>query len=659
MGLSKSRLSFGPFELETTARQLYKSGTKINLRGQPYLILEILLQHAGEVVSREEIRQKVWTSDTFVDFEHGLNTSIKKLRQVLCDSASAPRYIETLPRLGYRFIAAVETAAAPRSRNTDVSQVANPTPSPPSKPAAPETVESLSGRRSRAGWLRVGLVSALLFLVAVVTFRLAGKSNWLVSSSSPDGVSAAENTRPIRSIAVLPLQNLSDDPAQEYFADGMSDELITDLAQLGSLRVISRTSAIQYKGTKKIVPQIGRELGVDALVEGTVERADNRVRIRVQLIECATDRHLWSKAYDDQLSDVLALQTRAAHDIAEEIQGRVVMSQLNVKVASARPVNSGAYDSYLKGRYFWNKRLPDALQKSIVFYQQAIAQDPQFAAPYAGLADVYSILGSEVLPPSEAHERAQAAANKALELDPNMAEGHAALGLLEFYYNWNWPKAEQEFRRAIQLNPNYATGHQWYSSYLTAMGRFPEALDEANLASQLDPLSLAINTTLASKYYYTRQYDRAIEINRKSLDMDPNFLPTHLALASEYAGEGKREEALREATAAVLLSHQGTAALVELGTLYAQRGSTAEAQKVIQTLLKRSGQQFVSPFEIAEVYASLNDRDHTMHWLEKSYLQRDSRLPFLNVDARFDLVRPDPRFQDLLHRIGLVQQDAR
>jgi TolB-like protein/DNA-binding winged helix-turn-helix (wHTH) protein/Tfp pilus assembly protein PilF len=617
--------------------------------------LEILLQHPGKVVSREEIRRKVWASDTFVDFEHGLNTSIKKLRQVLCDSASEPRYIETLPRLGYRFVARVEIAAIPQRRKTDAAQVANATAPPPSEPASAATEESLPVPWSRAGRLRIG-VAALLVLLAVVAFRLARKSNWLFSASSnTDGVSAAANVRPIHSIAVLPLQNLSNDPSQEYFADGMSDELITELAQLGSLRVISRTSTAQYKGTKKTVPQIGRELGVDALVEGTVERSDNRVCIRAQLIECATDRHLWSKSYDEQVSDVLALQTRAAHDIVGEIQGRVIGLQPDFKTASPHSIKGDAYDSYLQGRYFWNKRAPDALQKSIVFYQQAIAQDPQFAAPYAGLADVYLILGSDVLPAGEARERAQAAVDKALELDPSMAEGHSTLGLLEFYYNWNWPKAEQEFRRAIQLNPNYATGHQWYSSYLTAMGRFAEAMDEANLASQLDPLSLAINTTLAAKYYYARQYDRAIEINRKSLDMDPNFLAAHLALASGYEAEGKREEALREVNAAVQLSHQGTSALVELGRLYAHWGNMAETQKVIEKLLKRAAQQFVSLFEIAEIYASLNDRNHTLYWLEKSYAQRESPLPFLNVDARFDAVRPDPRFQDLLHRIGLTQ----
>jgi len=351
----------------------------------------------------------------------------------------------------------------------------------------------------------------------------------------------------------------------------------------------------------------------------------------------------------------LTLQSAAAHDIAEEIQGRVTAPLFTGETANVHPIKNEAYDAYLKGRYFWNKRSPEALQKSIRYYQEAIAGDPQLAVAYAGLADVYLILGSDVLPAEEARQRAKAAANKALELDPNLAEGHATLGLLEFYYNWNWTKAEQEFRQAIRLSPNYATGHQWYSGYLTAMGRFQEAVDEANIAKQLDPLSLAISTTLASKYYYARQYDQAIEVNRKALEMDPNFLPAHLALATEYEAEEKWQEAFQEAHQAVRLSDDSTAALVELAKLDAHSGNLKDSQRIVQQLLNRSARQFVSPFEIAEVYASLNDRDRTMHWLEKSYAERESRLPFLNVDTRFDSVRSDPRFHDLLGRIGLGQ----
>jgi TolB-like protein/DNA-binding winged helix-turn-helix (wHTH) protein/Tfp pilus assembly protein PilF len=649
---------FGPYELETGARQLSKNGTKLKLRGQPYLILEALLHRAGEVVSRDEIRQTIWASDTFVDFEHGLNTSVKKLRQILCDSATAPRYIETLPRLGYRFIAPVEIEEVERKSQGGVDMAQIPA-LPPSAEIFREgdLAEVLPEARSRIWGTRVGF-AVLLLIVAVLSVGFGGHFRWsaLLGSSTPTAdASGSPVLHPIHSIAVLPLQNLSNDPSQDYFADGMSDELITDLAQLGGLKVISRTSTIQYKGTKKIVPQIGRELGVDALIEGTVERAGNRVRIRVQLIECATDRHLWAQSYDRELSDILGLQGAAARDIAEEIQGRVIAPQLAAKVANVRPVQGGAYDAYLKGRYFWNKRSPEGLQKSITYYQEAISEDPQFAAPYAGLADVYSILGSDVLPASEAKERAQAAADKALELDPSLAEGHATLGLLEFYYDWNWSKAEQEFRQAIQLNPNYATGHQWYSSYLTAMGRFQEAVDEANVAKQLDPLSLAISSTLSSKYYYAGQYDRAIALNLRSLEMDPTFLPAHIALASEYQAVGRWQEAFQEANNAVQLSHDSTTALVELGKLYGLAGKQAEAQTIVQKLITRSAKQFVSPFEIAEIYATLGDRDSTMRWLEKSYSQRESRLPFLKVDSRFDQVRPDPRFQDLLHRIGLVQ----
>jgi TolB-like protein/DNA-binding winged helix-turn-helix (wHTH) protein/Tfp pilus assembly protein PilF len=654
---SSSIFRFGPYELETGARQLSKNGTKLKLRGQPYLILELLLQQAGEVVTRDQIRQIIWSSDTFVDFEHGLNTSVKKLRQILCDSATEPRYIETLPRLGYRFIAPVEIEEADRKGQGEVERAKIPLP-PSSEAFQPDQLVPVSTQRHSGSWWAGFSLAVFALLAVVLLFKTAGRSNWLGFSRSGNptaDASALPVPQPIRSIAVLPLQNLSNDPSQDYFADGMSDELITDLAQLGGLRVISRTSTIQYKGTTKIVPQIGRELGVDALVEGTVERAENRVRIRVQLIECATDRHLWAQSYDRELSDILRLQGTAARDIAEEIEGRVIAPQVAARAASVRRVKGGAYDAYLKGRYFWNKRSPGGLQTSIRYYQEAISEDPDFAAPYAGLADVYSILGSDVLPASEARERAQAAASKALELDPSLAEGHATLGLLEFYYNWNWTKAEQEFRQAIQLNPNYATGHQWYSSFLDAMGRVQEAVNEAETAKQLDPLSLAISTTLASKYYYAGQYDRAIALNLRSLEMDPSFLPAHIALAAEYQTVGKLPEAFQQAREAVRLSDSGTTALVELGKLYALSGQTAEAQKIVQKLRARSATQFVSPFEIAEVYATLGDRDSAMVWLEKSYSQRESRIPYLEVDKRFDPVRTDPRFQDLLRRVGLVQ----
>jgi TolB-like protein/Tfp pilus assembly protein PilF len=463
-------------------------------------------------------------------------------------------------------------------------------------------------------------------------------------------VAVASAAKPPRSIAVLPLQNLSNNSAEDYFADGMTDELTADLAQFGNLRVISRTSAMHYKGASKTAPEIGRELGVDTLIEGTVQRVGNRVRIRVQLIDSASDRHLWARTYDHDLEDVLVLQSSAARDIAEEVQGKVAFPQAAPSQHSVQP---DAYEAYLKGRYFWNKRTEDGLAKSIEYFQQAISQDPKFAAAYAGLAGSYSILGSDVLPARVASSKAHLAASKALELDPTIAEGHAELGLVEFYYDWDWKQAEQEFRRAIELNPNYATAHQWYGYYLAAMSRFPEALDEAKKAQQIDPLSLSINTTLAGRYRDLHQYAEAIDLNRRTLEMDPNFMPAHIALGAAFEDEGIWPDAISEYQKAVALSQDNPIALSSLGSAYGHSGDREAARKVIARLQKASKHHYVSAFDMASVFAGVGDADTAFHWLEKAFADRESQMAFLNITRRMDPLRSDPRFASLTKRMGL------
>jgi TolB-like protein/Flp pilus assembly protein TadD len=475
----------------------------------------------------------------------------------------------------------------------------------------------------------------------------------LFRSTRNAAVAVASVAKPPRSVAVLPLQNLSNNPAEDYFADGMTDELTTDLAQFGTLRVISRTSAIHYKGASKTAPEIGRELGVDTLIEGTVQHVGNRVRIRVQLIDSASDRHLWARSYDRELRDVLLLQSSAAHDIAEEVQGKVAFPQADMRPLNPHPVEPEAYEAYLKGRYFWNKRTEDGLKKSIEYFQQAISQDPKFAAAYAGLADSYSILGSDVLPANVASSKAQVAANRALELDPAIAEGHAELALVEFYYDWDWARSEQEFRRAIELNPNYATAHQWYSYYLTAMGRFPQAMEEARKAQQIDPLSLAINTTLAGRCRDLGQYTLAMDLNRRTLEMDPDFVPAHIALGSAYEGQRMWEQAISEYQKAVELSHNGPPAMASLGYAYGVSGRPREARKVLADLQAASKGHYVAAFDMAVVFAGIGDTDNAFQWLEKAYADRESQMAFINVTRRLDPVRSDPRFTKLLHKMGL------
>jgi TolB-like protein/DNA-binding winged helix-turn-helix (wHTH) protein/Tfp pilus assembly protein PilF len=640
---------FGPFEARTCAQELSKNGTAVRLRGQPFAILELLVSRAGEVVTREEIRQKVWPVDTFVDFEHGLNTSIKKLRQALCDSATEPRYIETLPRLGYRFIAPVETTVEAKAKR-------------PTGDAVPEAV-AVSQPRPAArpprsfGWSLV-LVPAFLLLAGVtLVFNLArarDKFSALFRSTKNASVAVASAPKPPRSIVVLPLQSLSNSSAEDYFADGMTDELTTDLAQFGTLRVISRTSAMHYKGTAKTAPEIGRELGVDTLIEGTVQHSGNRVRIRIQVIDSASDRHLWARSYDHELKDVLLLQSSAARDIAEEVQGKVAPQQADFRPTNQNPVNPVAYEAYLKGRYFWNKRTEDGLKKSIDYFQQAISEDPKFAAAYAGMADTYSILGSDVLPARLASSRAHFAASKALELDPTIAEGHAELALVEFYYDWDWPRSEQEFKRAIELNPNYATAHQWYSYYLTAMTRFPEAVEEARKAQQIDPLSLAINATLAGRLRDAGQYDQAIDFGQRTLEMDPNFVGAHSVLGATYEAQGNWAQAILEYQKAVELSQNNPASLAALGCAYGYSGNRDGARNALASLREASKSHYVSAFDMAAVFASMGEKDSAFHWLEKAYSERESQMAFLGVTRRLHGLRSDPRFADLLHRMHLT-----
>jgi TolB-like protein/DNA-binding winged helix-turn-helix (wHTH) protein/Flp pilus assembly protein TadD len=640
---------FGPFELNTTAREISKHGIKVKVRGQPYLILETLLARAGQVVTREELREKLWPAGTFVDFEHGLNTSLKKLRQALCDSAEEPRYIETLPRLGYRFIAPVETVNEKPELPIEVSSVERTPPSSRPVEVTPQSNQILSSRR--IVWLSVVATAVPCILLVAMFAKSPALMRWRFGPRMT--ATAAAPQKRFSSIAVLPLENLSNDPAQEYFADGMTDELITDLAQLGSLRVISRTSVMHYKGGKETIPQIGRELGVDALIEGTVERVGDRVRIRVQLIDTGSDRHLWASTYDHELKDVLLLQSAAARDIAAEIQGQEVEPPVRARSLNGRSVQPEAYEAYLKGRYFWNQRSEAGLKKSVEYFQDAITRDPTFAAAYAGLAGSYSILGSNVLPPDVARAKARAAASKALELDPAIAEGHAELGLLEFYYDWDWKHAETEFQRAIELNPSYATAHQWYSQYLRAMGRFPEALHEAKQAQQLDPLSLPINTTVAARYRDLNQYDLAIATNRHTLELDPNFPPAHEILATVYEQQGNLPAAIVEWKKVVELTQDDPSLLSALGHAYAVSGNQVEARKIAIRLQRISKQHYVSAWDMAVLFTGLGDQDSAFRWLEKSYQSRESQLPFLNASHLLDPLRANPRFQKLVRRVGL------
>jgi eukaryotic-like serine/threonine-protein kinase len=458
----------------------------------------------------------------------------------------------------------------------------------------------------------------------------------------------------IKSLAVLPLENLSGDPSQEYFADGMTDALIGDLAKIKGLRVISRTSAMYYKGANKPLKEIAGELKVDAVIEGTVQRSADRVLIRAQLIQAATERHLWAETYERDLRDVLALQNEIAHAVVREIQIKVNPND-RARLSSNRPVNRKAFDDYLQGRFlYWNRRTDENLLRALGFFQSAVNEDPGYAPAYVGLADCNNSLGSEmmsVLPPIDARRRASEAASKALEIDDKLAEAHAALGFAK-HYNWDWSSAEQELKRAIELNPNYAYAHECYSSYLLTRGRVEEAIEEANRAQELDPFSLAISAKRGFILENARRYDEAIEQLRRVIAMDQNNYQAHWFLGHTYAASGRFAEAIAASERAAAISRT-PGALGFLGMSYGLAGRKDDAKKILNELLELKNRRYVTPPALANVYIGLGNKDQAFYWLEKAYQERSNYMAYLKVFPCDDPLRSDPRFDDLLRRIGL------
>jgi TolB-like protein/DNA-binding winged helix-turn-helix (wHTH) protein/Flp pilus assembly protein TadD len=639
-------IRFGVFELDLRSGELKRQGRKIRLEGQPVQVLICLLEKPGELVTREELHRKLWPADTFVNFEQGLNAAVKRLRQALNDPADNPRFVETLPRRGYRFIAPMQAVAV--TGNESAVQVAAAVTEAPPIPDPPEAEDQdqvhLSERtfpvvrqRWPRNWKRFGF--ALLAMLAIL-------KGWILRPGSHPPPA-------IRSLAVLPLENLSGDASQDYFSDGMTDELITELGQIGELRVISRTSIMTYKGAHKSLPQIARDLNADAVVEGAVLRSGNRVRITAQLILAAADKHLWARSYDGEMGDTLALQKQVARSIAAEIRIQLTPHEQAVLKTGTR-VSPEAYDAYLKGRYFWNKRTADGLRKAIDYFNQVIATNPNYAEAYAGLADSYALAGDweyGVLAPKEAYPRAKAAAAKALELDNTLGEAHISLAFCLENFDWDWESAGREFRRGIKLNPGYATGHHWYAWHLTALGRNDEAISEMKKAEDLDPLSLIISAELAEEFLIAHRYDEAIKQSRKTMALDPFFAVAHFELGQAFVQKRMYNEAIAELQKAIELSSGSTTFRSNLAYAYAESGRRNEASKILNDLKTNSQNAFSNAPEIALVYVGLDEKDQAMAWLEKAYTERFN--PSVLRRPAFDPLRSDPRFQNLLHRIGL------
>jgi TolB-like protein/DNA-binding winged helix-turn-helix (wHTH) protein/Tfp pilus assembly protein PilF len=636
-----SVVRFGTYEVSLHSGEVRKAGLRIRVQQQPMKLLEILLEHPGEVVTREELRGRVWPNESFGDFDQALNIAIGKLRSALGDSAENPRFIETLPKRGYRFIADVsvfEADARPRTLEPVAADLSARDPGPTLREARSAVAPK------RRPWLTGRVIGALTLLIIIVSLSIL--SLWLFRSRSraPSG---------IRSLAVLPLENLSGDASQNYFADGMTDELITDLAQISALRVISRTSVMVYKGARKPLPQIARELNVDAVVEGTVLRSGNQVRITAQLIEASTDKHLWSQSYEGELRDTLALQNRVASAIADQI--RISLTpQEQAALKNVKVVNPEAYESYLKGRYFWNKRTADGLKVALAYFEQAIEEDPKYAPAYSGLADTYALLGDwqyGVMTPKEAFPKAKAAAIKALELDSTLGEAHNSLAFILDGFDWDLEAGGKEFRRAVELNPGYATAHHWYAWHLSLLGRFDEAIVEMRKAENLDPLSLIINADLAELLSLAHSYDESIRQSRKTIEMDPNFALAHNQLAQAYLQKHMYDEAVAELKKAVQLSGGSPTCTASLARAYVASGKRSEAVRLLGDLKKRSNPGYSNAAEIAMIYASLGDTDQAMNWLEKGFEERFN--PGVLLRPGFDPLRSDPRFQNLVHRVGL------
>ena len=638
---SSGRLRFAVFEVDLRAGELTKRGLRIRLQEQPFQVLAMLLEKPGQLVTREELREKIW-GQTIVDFDHGLNKAINKIREALGDSAEHPRFVETVARRGYRFLADVTPidTGADRQPGPAADGLVAPTDSHRVEFAA-AGVPPKPSQRAHA-WKRLGFGLALV---------LAASLAWIFYSqtlSSPK----------IRALAVLPLESLSGDASQDYFADGMTDALIADLGQIGALRVISRTSAMAYKRVRRPLPEIARELNVEAVVEGTVLRSGERVRITAQLIQVPDEKHLWAHSYEGDLKDTLALQNSVARAIAEQIQV-TLNPQEEVALKKSKPVNAEAYEAYLKGRYFWNKRTRDGLVKATDYFHHAIDTDPDYAGAYSGLADSYALSGDweyGILSPQDAFPRAKAAATTALALDDNLSEAHTSLAFILDLYDWGWASAEKEYKRALALNPGYATAHHWYAWHLIVTGRNGDGIAELKKAESLDPLSLIISADLADALCVDHRYDESVQQSQKTIEMDPHFAVAHYELGQALEQNHQHDEAIAEFRRAIELSGGNTTFESNLANAYAVSGRKEEALKIAKDLESRQSEGSSTDASIALIYVGLDDNARAMIWLNKAYQARFN--PSILMRPVFDPLRSDPRFQDLLHRIGLPSRDA-
>jgi TolB-like protein/DNA-binding winged helix-turn-helix (wHTH) protein/Tfp pilus assembly protein PilF len=622
-------------ELDLQRYELRRGGHVLRLEKIPMELLIFLVENKDRLVGRDAIIQRLWGKDVFLDTEQGINTAVRKIRQVLRDDPDLPKFLRTVVGKGYRFVGPI-VVVGERSPSLNAPQV-QPSPSALKAEEQKDSFRAANARKSK-----VVLLIVVILAVAAFALRYSGLLNrWF----RPHPV--------IGSIAVLPLKNLSGNPADDYFADGMTDELITNLAKISSLRLTSYTSIAKYKNTTKPLPQIAQELHVDAVLEGSVVRAGDQVRITAQLIYGPSDQHVWAEEYQRALRDVLSLQREVARDVAQEVRVTLTPGDRR-RLATTGAIDPAAYESYLRGRSYWNQRNEASLHKAIEQFSKAVEIDPAYASAYSGIADCYTTMGYlSYMDPLDAFPQARTAATKAIELDPTLAEAHASLAYFNFYHAWSWQEAENEFKRAIELNPNYATAHEWYSYYLLAMGRFDQAFSEIQRARELDPLSVIISTDVGFNYFYRHDYDGAITQLRQTLAVSPNFPLAHLWLGRAYQQKHMYSEAIDEFNKTDAALPEWVVTIAGIGNVDGEWGKRMEAKQVLTHLNELSSHKYVTPYGVALVYAGIDDKDQAFAWLDKAFDGRSHWLVWLNRDPRWDRLRADPRFVELKSRIGL------
>lgn len=627
-GAPPDRVRFGVFEVDLRSGELFRQGCKVKLHRQAFQTLALLLEHPGELVTRDELRQRLWRSDTFVDFDLGLNSAVKKVRDALHDSADAPRWVETLPRRGYRFIAPVEIVPF---LNPAGGALSTENMERDSLPAVERPIRQPVAWTKRR-WVRG--VAAASVLIALALTDVAWRRYHTASPATP-----------VRALAVMPLDNLSADPEQEYFADGMTDALITNLAQIRSLTVIARSSVLGFKATKKPPQEIARELHVDALVEGTVMLAGERVRINVRLIDAATGRTLWADSYERSVGEVTGLQSDIARGVANEIRATLTPDE-QVRLQHAASVDSETLMLYLKGRYFLEKL---SNPKSIEYFQAAIKRRPDYALAYASMAEAYTL---SPLEPREKYPKAREAAVAAIRIDDTVAEAHNALAAIYCWYDWDWARAQWEFERAIELNPNDFIAHQMYGQFQKALG-WKNWAAEVKRADELNPLSIWVAG--GGWYLQSGEYDKAIALMQKKLELDPNSSYANWQMGRVYAAKGMYEVAIQYFERSVALSDGSPQPISLLGYAYGKSGRRVDAMKVLAQLDQLRGQKYVAPHFFAVVYAGLGEKDLAFKWLNEAVENRDPNVVNLNVDLELESLRADPRFVELTRRVGLLE----